>query len=56
MPRAILGKHVCTLLGVFSLAAISNAARAGDARLEYKLVTIGIDTKISPAQTSMVEF
>jgi hypothetical protein len=53
MPRAVLCKlvckHVCKLLGVFSLAAISSAARAGDERLEYKLVTIGVDTKISPA-------
>lgn len=49
MPRAVLCKHVCKLLGVFSLAAISSAARAGDERLEYKLVTIGVDTKVSPA-------
>jgi hypothetical protein len=34
---------------IFSLASISNAARAGDERLEYKLVTIGVDTKVSPA-------
>ena len=49
MPRAVLCQHVCMLLGAFSLAVISNAARAGDERLEYKLITIGVDTKVSPA-------
>ena len=49
MPCAVLRKHICSLLGVFFLPAISNAARAGDERLEYKLVTIGVETKVSSA-------
>lgn len=49
MPCAVLRKHICLLLGVFFLPAMSNAATAGDERLEYKLVTIGVETKVSSA-------
>jgi hypothetical protein len=49
MARAVLRNFARILLGVLSVAAISNAARAGDERLEYKLITMGVDTKVSPA-------